>query len=67
MCSSKIWGNELRRFLSDLDIRPQQSKNEDPECKNHFKVARQDESYTVFFFGRSIQTHGLVVKAGRSE
>ena len=37
-----------------------------PARKNCFKVAKNDKSYTVFF-GRSIQTHGLVVKAGRSE
>ena len=52
-----------QEFLADLDIQQEQSENENPACKKlvqGIKVARYDDSYTVFF-GRSTQTYGLVV------
>ena len=35
-------------------------------AKKWFKVAKHDKPYTVFF-GRPLQTHGLLVKASCSE
>ena len=51
---------------SGVDIQAEQSENDNPARKKRFQVARNDESYTVFFYGL-IRTYGLGVKTSRSE
>ena len=60
MYIKKNCGQEFWYILSGLDIQIEQSDNDDPALKKWVKIAKYDESYTVFF-GRSesIQTHGL--------